>query len=274
MSAEQPKSKVRISFEKNIQAQQWPAAFTDFNGLNMYEMLRAYRDLALGVRPAFSNAVAFLAVVTLGAASVDRMKWAIKTVDDGQMPDIDPPPGDIRATGQEEDCRDFLAPVPHRLAPFLFSKLQSQYPAGDAAHAKSIIGGKADADWITNTCAMRISRVLNYNSAPIPGPGAGSLDVVSGADSRWYAYRQKDLQKWFTNRFGAPSITLTKPVDRRKLLNLQGFLGFDIRGWNDATGHFDLWDGKMFGTEPQATHDYFALAESISFWRVRNWEKL
>jgi hypothetical protein len=85
---------------------------------------------------------------------------------------------------------------------------------------------------------------------------------------------QKPLQDWFRSRFGNPSIELLKPVKRRKLYNLHGFKGFDIRSFSDATGHFDLWDGTTFGDEPQATHDYFALAESVFFWRARSWTRV
>lgn len=36
---------------------------------------------------------------------------------------------------------------------------------------------------------------------------------------------------------------------------------FDVRGWSDATGHFDLWDGtKCVGSE------YFEEAHAIYLW--------
>jgi hypothetical protein len=138
---------------------------------------------------------------------------------------------------------------------------------------KRQIGGKVDGDWITNTCAIRVSRVLNYNGFLVPKSASPPLDVISGSDKLWYSYRQKQLQAWFAVRFGAPSLVLAKPVQRRKLQNLLGFIGFDIRTWADATGHFDLWDGSSFGTEAEATHDYFALAEGVNFWRVPSWTK-
>jgi len=33
----------------------------------------------------------------------------------------------------------------------------------DAESAKEFIGGNVNDDWITNTCAIRLSRALNYN---------------------------------------------------------------------------------------------------------------
>ena len=277
--AEQPKSAQRLSFEADVRARSWKAAYTDFCSLNMYEMLRAYRDLDLPARALFwgqrnmatSGAGCNPSVPNTLPGAIPRMQYAVSVVDTGQMPDGDPP-GDLRATGQEEDAREFIAPVPDKLLRFTFRGLKAVYPMGSPAAVKTLIGGKADAAWITNTCAIRISRVLNYNSVPIPGPSAKLLDVVSGADSRWYAYRQRELQAWFRTNFGGPSLELPKPASRRKLAKLEGFIGFDIH-FSDATGHFDLWDGERFGTEAEATHDYFAMATSVVFWRVRTWTK-
>jgi hypothetical protein len=276
MASEQPKSTKRISFDANVRAQNWKDAFRDFNALNMYEMLRAYRDLDTATRSLFwgqrnrtTGGGGNPSIPITQPGEIPRMQYAVTVVDTGQMPDGDPP-GDLRPTGQEEDARELIAPVPDKLARFTFDSLKTAYPAGSPSAAKSLIGGKVNADWITNTCAIRISRVLNYNAVPIPGPNAKVLDVVSGADSRWYAYRQKPLQDWFRSNFGSPSLELPKPANRRKLQNLQGFIGFDIH-FADATGHFDLWFGDRFGTEAEATHDYFALANKVVFWRVRGW---
>jgi Type VI secretion system (T6SS), amidase effector protein 4 len=284
MVANVPKSSTRVKFEADVQRQNWKEAYRHFNYLNMYEMLRAYSDLDTSTRSLFWSK---RNETTPGTVSDDpkwptdwpnalpgelpRMSYAVDVVDKGQMPDNDPP-GDLRATGQEEDAREFIALVPEKLAAFTFSVLWNAYPQGGPNAVKQSIGGNVNAGWITNTCAIRISRVLNSNAVPIPGPSAHELDVVSGSDKRWYAYRQKPLQAWFKARFGAPSLILPRPANRRKLWNLQGFIGFDIH-FADATGHFDLWDGSVFGTEAEATHDYFALANNVVFWRVRSWTK-
>jgi hypothetical protein len=80
---------------------------------------------------------------------------------------------------------------------------------------------------------------------------------------------QKPLQEWLRINVGAPSVELTKPVTRRKLLRLKGIIGFMIP-FNDATGHIDLWDGNNFNLEPQAHSDYFAGADQVVLWRVRD----
>ncbi|HYM76100.1 MAG TPA: T6SS effector amidase Tae4 family protein [Candidatus Dormibacteraeota bacterium] len=278
--AELPKSSVRLSFEQSVKTGAWKQAFRDFNGLNMYEMLRAYRDLDPTTRALFwsqkdkkTSADAGPDIPNTQPGEIPRMQYAVSVIDDGQIPD-GAAPGDLSATGQEEDAREFLAPVPDKLSGFTFDKLLAQYPTGDVDDVKTRIGGKVNADWITNTCAIRISRVLNYNSVAIPGPKASTLDVVSGGDHRWYSYRQIQLQAWFKGMFGGPSITMVRPVNRRKLKNLKGFIGFDIH-FPDATGHFDLWDGDQFETEAETVgrHDYFAEANSVVFWRVPSWTR-
>ncbi len=49
-----------------------------------------------------------------------------------------------------------------------FKKLWDAYPTGAAPDVKTQIGGRVDADWVANTCAIRLSRALNYAGAPVP----------------------------------------------------------------------------------------------------------
>lgn len=259
-------SPTRRTFEALVRAREFKGAAVVYNGLAMYEMLPAYAALDGGARTDFQMGAASLGL----AVFQERMTYAFQVVEGGQMPPGEPP-GDLRATGQEEDAREFLAPVPAGLAGFLFANLLALYPQGPPEEAKTLIGGKVDAAWIENTCAVRISRVLDYSGLPVPR-GGKDLATVSGADSNFYSYRQKELQAWFGKKVGLPSLSLGARPDRRKLSNLQGFLGFDIH-FNDATGHFDLWDGVKFQLEPQATHDYFAMAKQVVFWRVPSWRR-
>ena len=293
MSEELPKSATRLSFEKSVRDKNWYQAYRDFNFMNLYEMLRAYRYLDPPIRTLFwdqrerttrvpgqpgagcNPGTPDRDVPNTTAGERPRMKYAVDIVDAQQMPDGDPP-GDLRGTGQEEDAREFLAPVPPKFASLTFNQLNGAYPRGTPENVKRTIGGKVNADWIENTCAIRVSRVLNAVGFFIPGP-SGPLSVVSGADKRWYAYRQLQLQGWIETQFGAPSVIFTKPgeripIDRRNLLNLQGLIGFEIP-FSNATGHIDLWDGEHFGTEAEATHDYFAMAKAVKFWRVPSWRK-
>jgi hypothetical protein len=152
-----------------------------------------------------------------------------------------------------------------------FSKLWDQYP--DYLHyssgeVKQMIGGKVNAAWITNTCAIRLSRALNYNALEIPRKSAG-LNVVGGADKKWYAFRVRELRTWLTSKLGRPGFDISKkvktPFDKGTISHLRGIIGFDIR-FRDATGHLDLWDGSRFSSEHLMSKDYWTHATRIWLW--------
>jgi hypothetical protein len=53
-----------------------------------------------------------------------------------------------------------------------------------------------------------------------------------------------------------------------------GIIFFITTGaWDDATGHFDLWDGEMMVENThhnaETTTRYFGLAVSITFWEMQ-----
>jgi hypothetical protein len=122
MATEQLKSPVRLDFEANVQAHRWKEAYLNFNGLNMYEMRRAYRDLDSATRTRFwsqkDKTTGNPPIPNTQADEIPRMEYAVNVVDAAQMPSENPP-GDLTATGQEEDAREFLASMPDGLARLL-----------------------------------------------------------------------------------------------------------------------------------------------------------
>jgi len=152
-----------------------------------------------------------------------------------------------------------------------FTALQSQYPGYlnfTSPQVKELIGGKVNYGWITNTCAIRLSRTLNYNSIELPNDFAG-LNVVSGEDKKWYAFRVRELRQWLTHELSAPAFDLTKKegeaFDKTTISARKGIIGFDIR-FSDATGHLDLWDGNRFTSEHQMSVNYWEQATRIWIW--------
>jgi len=150
-----------------------------------------------------------------------------------------------------------------------YNVLYANYPKqDDAAEVKKLIGGHVDADWIGNTCAIRLSRAMNYSGYPIP-PHLPGLATVSGADNRWYAYRMQELKRFLPHFFGQPTSSATKgrdgAVDRTAFSGKRGIIAFDIH-FADADGHLDLWDGKTFIHERIAGRDYFAAAIKVVLW--------
>lgn len=146
-----------------------------------------------------------------------------------------------------------------------FQTLKEAYPLGAAEDVKKRIGGKVDAAWITNTCAIRMSRALNYGGLAIPR-GQG-LSIVSGSDKLWYAYRVKELSRWLRKQLGKPDVSVTPVLGTETapeaIIGKKGILVIEAN-WSDATGHFTLWE------ETACVDDswYFPVATAIKFWEL------
>ncbi|SRR6266540_1650709 len=74
---------------------------------------------------------------------------------------------------------------------------------------KTYIGGHVNDAWIENTCAIRMSRALNYNGIPVPVNFAG-LHTVKGGDGKRYAFRVRELHRWLDHVLGAADFDLKK----------------------------------------------------------------
>ena len=152
-----------------------------------------------------------------------------------------------------------------------WSLFWSQYPDygtdRDSAAVKKDIGGEVDAKGIVNTCAVRMSRGLNYSGVTVPANFAG-LATVKGGDGKRYALRVAEVRRWLPHVFGKPDFDLTKKADddfdKTTLAAVKGIIAFDIQ-FADATGHLDAWDGKVFSHEYGAA-EYWKRASRISLW--------
>lgn len=134
---------------------------------------------------------------------------------------------------------------------------------------KDLIGGEVNADWITNTCAIRLSRALNENGIPVPYfPG---MSTVKGGDKKRYAFRVREMRKWLEVALGKPDFDLHKKAgtvfDKSTVATMQGIMGFDI-AFPDATGHLDLWDGATITSEAHMSRNYYDSATRISIWKT------
>ena len=151
-----------------------------------------------------------------------------------------------------------------------FDLLSASYPDEPRDAVKRKIGGHVNADWVNNTCAIRLSRAFNYSGVPIPSHFPG-LKVISGSDRRWYAYHMQELKKWIEFTFGPPGIVKTKghnaTISREAFAGHHGVIAFDIH-FTDANGHIDLWDGADFYESAYALSDYFAKATKIVLWEA------
>jgi hypothetical protein len=154
-----------------------------------------------------------------------------------------------------------------------WSPLWNEYPDYifyDSPKVKKMIGGGVDVSWFTNTCAIRLSRTLNYNGFALPRyPG---MNTAKGADGKRYAYRIKEMKPWLNKALGKPDFLINKKqggkFDKKTLWGKKGIIGFDI-AFKDATGHLDLWNGLFFSSEHKMTIDYWTNATRIWMWNAK-----
>ena len=152
-----------------------------------------------------------------------------------------------------------------------WSKFWAEYPDyinfPDSEQVKKDIGGNVNAGYLTNTCAIRMSRGLNYSGVPVPFNFPG-METVKGGDGKRYAFRVADMRLWLPGVLGKPEVDLRKKegeaFDKSTLKSQKGLLAFDIK-FKDATGHMDAWDGSVFSDEYESL-DYWVRAKRITLW--------
>jgi hypothetical protein len=165
----------------------------------------------------------------------------------------------------------------------LWTSFKKAYPDyitfPDGETVKKEIGSFVNDSWIKNTCAVRMSRGLNYSGVPVP-PGFPGLNTVKGGDHKHYAFRVAELRKWIptAHALGKPDFEIKKKqgvaFDKNQFATTKGIIAFDIH-FSDATGHFDAWDGSTFSHESGRSTDfgaatvYWALATKISLWVLK-----
>ncbi|SEO85532.1 Type VI secretion system (T6SS), amidase effector protein 4 [Flavobacterium sp. CF108] len=177
-----------------------------------------------------------------------------------------------------------------------------------------------------NTCAFRMSKGLNYSGFKLPynnfkyratGTSGG---VHIGKDKLNYWYRVRELATYLIDHLGSPEIDIKldklqipnalkkntgltlfewqqiktnknkiSDIDWKRLKTIKGIITFDVSGWNDASGHFTLWDGKNLIYPGGPEHDdptndkyYFSMIypikkkngdlDLVQTNRVRIWE--
>lgn len=110
-----------------------------------------------------------------------------------------------------------------------------------------------------NTCAVRMSRALNYGAMPISARqiAALKLHTLKGADDLLYLFRVRELNTYLRTVLGVTPKTVTKDFGSA-FARTRGIVSITVEGWSDASGHVALWDGTAF-REPQ--YDDFRLLQ-------------
>ena len=112
-----------------------------------------------------------------------------------------------------------------------------------------------------NTCAVRMSRALNYGAFPISPRivAALGLHTLTGADRKLYLFRVREMRTYLQRALGVSPVSVHKDFDGA-FSGQQGIVAFTVEGWSNTTGHIALWDGKSF-KEP-AYDDYRTLRDN------------
>jgi hypothetical protein len=125
-----------------------------------------------------------------------------------------------------------------------------------------LIGGKVQANNFSNSCAIRVSRSLNYGGQNIPHIPPNL--TVSGDDGKWYLYRVKDLIKYLNDQWGSPdTIVKNKPFEG-EFKGKKGVIVFEVDVWSDASGHATLWDGTTCSDKC-----YFPVSTKVMLWHLK-----
>jgi hypothetical protein len=156
----------------------------------------------------------------------------------------------------------------------LWAAAQRIYDAKDpSGKVARTVGGKVAANinaplhpW-ENTCAVRISYILNAGGVPIPHLGK---KTVSGANGKWHFHLVKDVIAYLKQIWGPPDMmTAYPPPGGGPLAGKRGAILFEVQGWNNARGHASLWNGKAcydhcYFNEPNSTYT----CTNANFWEL------
>ncbi|WP_165836463.1 T6SS effector amidase Tae4 family protein [Taibaiella soli] len=131
----------------------------------------------------------------------------------------------------------------------------------DPEEVKRNIGGDlAAAFYIKNTCVVRVCEALNKCGSPMHHIQFGKgMKTKKGADHLNYGYRVREFREYMKDIYREVHIIKEKgdKINKNDFINRQGIIAFGVSGWEDATGHFSLWDGH--NVLYQGGHEYFGL---------------
>ena len=147
-------------------------------------------------------------------------------------------------------------------------------PANSAAKVAKVVGGYVARNinhsnprmrW-KNTCAVRMSYILNQSGMPIPHVAG---QTVSGAAGRWYFCRVKDLIAYLKMHWEHPEVVKYPPSGGGALAGKKGLILFEVTGWTDAEGHATLFNGSTcydhcYFNEPEARYR----TDRANFWSL------
>lgn len=128
-------------------------------------------------------------------------------------------------------------------------------------------------DW-ENSCAIRMSKALNYSGVKLPSTDIGyrednsSNGTLKGKDGYYYWFRVKSLGNYLKKKLGKPDLDIHLKTAKlgekkekmstenwKKVQAMKGIVMFEVSGWGNASGHFTLWDGNHLIYPGYPEHD-------------------
>ncbi len=138
------------------------------------------------------------------------------------------------------------------------------YPQGGVSHIARLIGGTVQRNLeneqfqsYKDTCAIRVSRSLNYSGKPI-GYAGPKVRTNRGRDKKRYVYSTRDIRLYLNSRFGKP-VKFPVGTEAKDVRDYYGIIAFGYL-------HIDLWDGYQ---NKCAGNDYFGGRE-ILIWETHS----
>jgi len=156
-----------------------------------------------------------------------------------------------------------------------FYKVWEGYPSQHEVPSPELLPQLGFGSWVTNTCSIRTSLALR-NIGLEPGEIAKSKWVAKG---KRYLIRVAEVQPFLEATFGRPIVSGGPgvPTDQTdgegnrifdhpaSFQGKAGIIHYWDCGWSDATGHFDVWDGKQI-----RSHGYPDKCKNMAVYSVCN----
>lgn len=117
-----------------------------------------------------------------------------------------------------------------------------------------------------NTCAVRMSYIINYSGMKIP---AVAGKTVTGADGNNYFFRILDLYNFLKDNLGTPKSYKGASLSALDLKNKKGIILFIVSNQVDARRHITLFDGetcydKCYFHDPLSNR----IVDYVYFWEL------
>lgn len=147
-------------------------------------------------------------------------------------------------------------------------------PSNPSAHVAKKIGGYVEKNinnpdpsqrW-GNTCAVRMSYILNQSGVKIPRIAG---QTVSGADKQQYFFRVVNLITFLEKIRGKAEVVQHSPSGSGELAGKKGIILFEVAGWSNAQGHATIFNGitcydQCYFNEPGANYR----TKKANFWSL------